>query len=356
MRAQGPPSSFSHEGSSRVRYPGERELLTCLEIGKAITSTFDMEEIVETILERISQLVPAKNWSLLLLDEAKGELFFQVAVGLDERITREIRIALGEGVAGTVALTGEPLAVKDVEGDPRFTSKVDALSGFRTRSLICLPLKLRGRTLGVVEIVNPVDPSLFEEPQMTLLSILADYLAIAIGNSLNYKRLASMALMDTVTNHYNTRFLHQFLDELTSGEDRTVSLVFMDMDDFKKIVDTHGHLAGSKVLKEVADAMASLLSANDFLVRYGGDEFVIVMDRCPKREAVAKVEELRRMLSSRRFLEGDGLSVNVSASFGVASYPEDAKTKEGLLRLADECMFRSKETGKGKITVQGNAP
>lgn len=315
-----------------------------------------MEEIVETILERISQLVPAKNWSLLLLDETKGELFFQVAVGLDEEITKDIRIALGEGVAGTVALTGEPLVVRDVEEEPRFTSKVDALSGFRTRSLICLPLKLRGRALGVVEIVNPVDHSLFEEPQMTLLSILADYLAIAIGNSLNYKRLASMALMDTVTNYYNTRFLHQFLDELTSGEDRTVSLVFMDMDDFKKIVDTHGHLAGSKVLKEVADAMASLLSANDFLVRYGGDEFVIIMDRCPKMEAVAKVEELRGMLSSKRFLQGDGLSVKVSASFGIASYPEDAKTKEGLLRLADECMFRSKETGKGKITVQGNTP
>lgn len=336
--------------------PGQKELLTCLEIGKAITSTFNMEEIVETILGRISQLVPAKNWSLLLLDETKGDLFFKVAVGLDERLAKEIRIGLGEGVAGTVALTGEPIVARDVRKDPRFTSRVDSMSGFKTRSLICLPLKLRGRTLGVVEIVNPLDESLFHEPQMILLSILADYLAIAIGNSMNYRRIESMALMDTVTNYYNTRFLHQFLDQLISKEGGMASLVFMDMDDFKKIVDTHGHQAGSKILKEVADVMAGLLSAEDYLVRYGGDEFVIIMDGCPKNQAIEKVEELRKAIASKSFLEEEGASVKVSASFGIATFPEDAKTKETLLRMADDCMFKSKESGKGRITVCSRLP
>lgn len=327
------------------------QLMMCLEMGKAITSTLDMAKIVETIFSTVSRLLPATNWSLLLLDEEQEVLFFELSVGLERDLLKNIRIPLGQGIAGTVALTGEPMIVPEATKDPHFSPMVDQLSGFQTHSLICLPLKIRGKTIGVVEIVNPSNDSLLEPQSLTILSILADYMAIAIANAANYRKIASLALTDTVTGYYNTRFLHEFLDKLVAGPHRIVSLVFMDMDDFKRVVDVHGHLAGSKVLKEVADTLVRFLRPGDALVRYGGDEFVILLENCDKDEALARVQEMAREIATKEFLKEEGRSVRTGASFGVATYPHDATTKEELLRLADWCMFRSKESGKGRITI-----
>jgi len=331
-----------------------RQLMACLEIGKALTSTLDMEEILHTVLSRLSVLVPARNWSLLLVEPESSSLRFEVAVGLAPELLENLRIPLGEGIAGTVAATGEPLLVADVGSDPRFSNRVDRLSGFVTKAVICLPLKIRGSVIGVVEIVNPQDSCLFRPESMTILSILADYVAIAIGNAMNYRKIAALSLTDTVTGYYNTRFLHDFLDSLLgegSGKQKGVSLVFVDMDEFKTVVDTHGHLVGSRVLKEVADVMASRLTPADRLVRYGGDEFVILMEGCAKDKALQRAEEIRSTVASTPFLGELGLSIRVTASFGLATYPQDASTKEELMRLADQCMFLSKERGKDKVTV-----
>ncbi len=333
-----------------------RQLMACLEMGKALTSTFDMQEILHTVLSKLSLLVPARNWSLLLLEPDNGSLRFEVAVGLAPELLRDLRIPLGEGIAGTAALSGEPILVKDVGSDPRFSDRVDRLSGFKTKGLICLPLKIRDKVIGVVEIVNPQDSWLFEPESMTILSILADYLAIAIGNSMNYKKIAALSITDTVTGCYNTRFLHEYLEDLLKPglhEAREVTLVFVDMDEFKKVVDTHGHLLGSQVLKEVAHVMASRLGPQDRLVRYGGDEFVILMEGCPKSKAVERVQEIRKCLAQTSFLKELGLCIRVTASFGLATYPQDASSKDELMRLADQCMFSSKERGKDKVTVYG---
>ncbi len=265
--ASGPPEARSNASLHM------QQLMACLEIGKALTSTFDMEEILHTVLSRISLLVPARNWSLLLVDQPSNSLRFEVAVGLAPELLKDVRIPLGEGIAGSAALSGKPILVEDVSSDPRFSDKVDKRTGFKTKAVICLPLKIRDSVIGVVEIVNPKDSCLFRPEAVTILSILADYVAIAIGNSLNYKKIAALSMTDTVTGYYNTRFLHEFLDELLEpgpGQAKEVSLIFVDMDEFKAVVDAHGHLLGTKVLKEVADVMASKLGPKDHLVRYGG--------------------------------------------------------------------------------------
>lgn len=331
-----------------------RQLMTCVEIGKALTSTFNMEEILRIVLERLSELIPAKNWTVFLLDPKRRELRFELVVGVEKKALSHLRVRLGEGIAGTVAATGEPILVEDVEKDPRFSRKVDLVTGFVTRSIICLPLKIQGSVIGVVEVINPEDPTLFHRHSMMTLSILADYLAIAIGNAINYRKMADLALTDTVTGYYNTRFLHQYLEwllEPLSPKVSEISLVFLDMDDFKQVVDAHGHLMGTKVLKEVAGVIASNLGEADRLVHYGGDEFVILLPEQGKAQALEKVKAIRKALTGAVFLKEEGYSVRVTASFGMANYPQDATDKADLLRLADHSMFRSKEAGKDTITI-----
>jgi diguanylate cyclase (GGDEF)-like protein len=333
-----------------------RQLITCLEIGKAVTSTFNMNQILVIVLKRLSQLIRAKNWTLFLLDPESQELRFEVVVGLDKELVRDVRIRLGEGIAGTVALTGRPVFSSDVGADPRFSSRVDQLTGFVTRAIICLPLTIGNRVVGVVEVINPEDAQLFQDHCSLGLSIVADYLAIAIGNALNYRKIESLAITDDVTGYCNTRYLHQQLDGLldpSAGSRRSLSLVFLDLDNFKAVVDNVGHLLGSKVLREVAAVIAGVLADGERLVRYGGDEFIILLPGLSKQEALVRVEHMREALNSACLLLHEGHNVKVTASFGIANYPEDAADKEELLAIADRSMYRSKQSGKDSITLAG---
>ncbi len=327
------------------------QLMTCVEIGKAVTSTLNMERILSIILKRLSELIKARNWTLYLLNPQTQELHFEVVVGLDKHKLNNVRIKLGEGIAGTAALTGKPILVRDnVQQDPRFSRRVDELTGYVTRSLICLPLKAQDCVIGVIEIVNPEDPSLFQDAFMPVLSILADYVAIAITNARNHMEIESLAITDDVTGFYNSRFLHDHLDGLIQ-EDKAVSLAFLDLDNFKRVVDAHGHPMGSKMLREVAMVIASRLEDEDSLVRYGGDEYVIILPAQDKRAALAKIENVRKELADATFLQSEGLEIKITASCGIASYPQDASDKRELLQMADQSMYRSKKRGKNAITV-----
>ena len=327
-----------------------QHLMTCVEIGKALTSTFNMDQILIIILKRLSELIKAKNWTLFLLDPKTEELYFGVVVGLDKGALADVRIGLGEGIAGTVAHTGEPILVPEVQQDPRFSNRVDDLTGFVTHSIICLPLKMQGAVIGVIEIVNPEDMSLFQDNFMPLLSILADYVAIAIHNARTYRKIESLSITDDVTGYYNTRHIHQHLDQLLH-QGQEVSLVFLDVDNFKEVVDSHGHLLGSRILGDAAQIIASKLEENDRLVRYGGDEFIIILPGQDKHTAFDKVVAVRKALADATFLEDLELQTRLTASFGIANYPGDAADKKELLQMADNSLYRSKDMGKNSITV-----
>jgi diguanylate cyclase (GGDEF)-like protein/PAS domain S-box-containing protein len=171
-----------------------------------------------------------------------------------------------------------------------------------------------------------------------------------------HRKMQRLSLLDNLTGLYNTRFLYQALDKIISerrSSEVPVSLIFMDMDDFKRVVDTHGHLNGSQALREVAQTIRSLIKKPGFGVAYGGDEFVVVLPGFEKNRAKSKVEAIRAKMRRTIYLTDSGLAVRLSASFGLASYPEDAQDIIGLLGLADKALFRVKQTGKGFIGTAG---
>jgi diguanylate cyclase (GGDEF)-like protein len=329
-------------------------VLACLEFSKALVSAYDMETLLKAVLERISIIIPARNWSLLLLDQKTDELYFAVTVGLDLATLKEIRLKVGEGIAGTVAQTGQPTFIADARHDPRFSPKVDKVTGFETRSIIALPLHMRGQVVGVFEVVNVENEDFFREKYLPLLHILADYVAIAVDNVRNLQRLQARTFIDEVTGFYNTRYLAAKLDQFmkeTLPHGGEISVVFLDLDNFKGIVDSHGHLKGSKVLSEVARALNSVLGPEDSLVRYGGDEFIILLPRRSQAETLELVQRLRLTLNKTRFLVDEGINLSLTASYGIATMPQDAHNKESLLLIADRAMFRCKGKGKDCIMV-----
>lgn len=327
-----------------------KQLIACVELGKAVTSTLDREEILQIILNRLSQLIRAQNWTLYLMDESKRELQFAVVVGLEGRDLAGMRLKVGEGLAGKVAESGAPILVSDTTHDPHFDHRVDDQTGFKTHSLITLPLTLGDKVIGVLQIINPESRELFKERFFPILQILSDFVAIAINNANNHEKMEKLVVTDDVSGYYNSRYLHQRLAEIIESG-RMTSLVFLDMDDFKNIVDTYGHPMGSKTLKEVAQVIASQLTEEDFLVRYGGDEYVVVLPDQDKSKALRTVQDIHAALNEAVFLKDEGHNVKVSASFGIANFPEDASDLKSLLLSADISMYKSKDQGKNSITV-----
>jgi diguanylate cyclase (GGDEF)-like protein len=338
--------------------PGETgqvdRLLAMIEFSKALVSAYDMETLLSAILERIKAIIPAENWSLLLIDSQTGELYFAAIVGLAPEKVKDIRLKPGEGIAGTVAQTGQPIFIPEVDQDPRFAARVDVQTGFDTRSVIALPLIVRGSVIGVFEVVNVVEERFFREKYLPHLTILADYVAIAVDNVHNLQKLEARTFIDEVTGYYNTRYLIHELDRLIPqvlDQGGHFSVVFLDLDNFKAVVDSNGHLRGSKVLGQVARVIHGALGPDDSLVRYGGDEFIILMPHRSQSAALETTRLLRRTLNQTTFLQDEGLSIQVTASYGIATLPEDARDREKLLLIADRAMFGSKGRGRDRIMV-----
>lgn len=168
-----------------------------------------------------------------------------------------------------------------------------------------------------------------------------------------HDRAMKLAVTDDVSGFNNTRYLHRFLDRNLDDNPKPVELclVFFDIDNFKRLVDQYGHLLGSKALREVAQAVHKTLDPEDRIVRYGGDEFIVMLPRQNREEAIAKVGRMREAISSTRFLQKEGIDAELTASFGLAAFPQDAQNKHELLAEADRCLFQSKTQGKNQITT-----
>lgn len=326
-----------------------KQLMACVDVGKALTAELDPDKLIATIMEKVSILLPSETWSLFRLDEQAQELKFEISVDLDPETVKDVRLAMGQGVAGQAALQQRLLVVEDVNQCDYFYSAVDKASGRHTESLICVPIVYGGRTLGVLEVVNP---KTIDKTGLSLLNLLADYLAIAIENTRRYKLMQDMAVRDNLTGLYNQRYLYQGLKKAiaacqTTG--RPLSLIFMDMDDFKEVVDKVGHLNGSRALSEVAQRIKQCLPKPAYGVAYGGDEFVVVLPGFNQQQATDLADEMRKSIKATTYLTRWGHEVKLTASFGVATFPDDANDSTALLSLADQAMFSVKNTGKDGV-------
>ncbi len=324
------------------------------DIAKALTSTLQIDQVLKTIMEKVQELLSPDTWSLLLVDEATKELFFQIATGKAADKLKDVRIPMGEGVAGWVAKSGKATIVPEVSKDPRFMNQIDTLTKMRTRSIICVPIRGKERVLGVIEIINYMGHREFDTNDLNLLQAMADYAAIAMENAMHVQRIHELTITDDCTTLYNVRHLNFVLDTeiyRSNRYDYEFSLIFMDLDHFKEVNDTYGHLRGSKLLREIAELLRANLRLVDFAFRYGGDEFVVLLPQTGREGASIVARRIYQRLNEARFLTDEALSLHITASIGLASYPSDAKTKAELIRLSDEAMYLVKNTCRNNVAI-----
>jgi diguanylate cyclase (GGDEF)-like protein len=351
----------SFTGIERRRGPGvlgERreagEVAVFHELGKALTSSLQLDQVLRTIMEKIEEFLHPDTWSLLLVDPAKEELYFELAIGKNAHTLKDVRIKMGQGIAGWVAESQQAVIVPDVSRDTRFFAKVDEKTKMETRSIVAVPVRFRDHCLGVIELVNCVGADGFHDRDLALLEALADFAAIALENARHVQRIHELTITDDCTTLYNARHLNFILETEIYRSQRygyEFSLVFLDLDHFKSVNDTHGHLAGSKLLAEIGTVLRANCRLIDFAFRYGGDEFVILLPQTSKESACGVARRLHKLIREMHWLSSEGLDVRLTTSAGVASYPTDAKTKAELLHLADEAMYLVKNTTRDSVAV-----
>jgi diguanylate cyclase (GGDEF)-like protein len=340
---------------SQQLHEKDLELQTLDEVGRTIISSLELQTVLNIIMEKTRELVHAESWSLLLGEEGEGGLSLSVAVG--EGAGRSGAAAVlkpGEGIAGWVAREGKPVVVHDAAADPRW-SDTELAYGTRARSILCVPLESRGRVLGVIQVVNKKGGADgFSTRDLNLVTRLAGFAAIAIENARLYQQTKQLTLTDELTRLYNTRFFTQYLDAEVKRCRRyksSVALIFLDLDHFKLVNDRHGHLVGSQLLREVADVLRHGVRDVDIVARYGGDEFIVILPETALEAASLVAERLRQAMDEHVFLVGEGLRAHLTASFGVAAFPETCASENELIRLADQAMYRVKNLTRNGVYI-----
>jgi diguanylate cyclase (GGDEF)-like protein len=230
------------------------------------------------------------------------------------------------------------------------------MSQFRTRGILAVPMVFQGATVGVIELVSAEGAPPFTLAQLELLAPFADLAAAALTNARAHARVRELTIKDDCTGLFNARHLEQALElevRRTNRYGRPVSLIFFDMDHFKQVNDTHGHQVGTRLLQEVGEMLLGSLRDVDVPVRYGGDEFVVLLPETYLEGARIVALRLWQQIRGRSFLAEEGLDLHLTASVGFAALPDQAQDARGLLRAADMAMYAAKDGGRDAVAMAG---
>jgi diguanylate cyclase (GGDEF)-like protein len=323
----------------------------------ALTSTLELPAILRAVLDGIKDFTVAEALSLLLYDRERDELVFAATETLrehallDPSLIAGERLRLDQGIAGWVARHREPVRVTDAVHDPRHYAVLDQRTGLEPRNLICVPVVHRETLFGVIEVINKLDGSAFTDAELRLVQTLADHAAIAIANAALYREAHVASITDDLTGLGNTRHFNAVLPELMANG-APLSLLVLDLDNFKALVDSRGHLIGSRTIGHVGRLIAGVLRPADVAARFGGDEFVVILPATDTSVAAQVAEAIRAAIAAAATLPEADVDISaVTASVGVATFPDHARDGEALFRAADAAMYAVKRGRKNGVAV-----
>lgn len=321
------------------------EISTLLDAGRAVNSTLDLDRVLASILQGATDLMPASSGSVMLLDG--HELVVAAAVGNSSALGR--RAAIGDGIAGHVARTLQPLLINGHATPALFPGLPDRSS--HVGSALCVPLVEREELLGVLNLSSASEGE-FSEYDLRAVSLFAEQAAAAISKARLYAQsrqqaadLAHAATHDSLTGLGNRTALQQ----RTKGDE---ALLFIDLDGFKEVNDMFGHAAGDEVLVTVARRITQHVSTADLVVRFGGDEFAILLHGVRDEVTAASIAD-RVRTSIDGPIAVAHTSVRVTASIGVAVPGPQGASLDSLLRDADRALYAAKDSGKACTRVSG---
>ncbi len=326
-----------------------KQLQAAEEMGRASVSCAESSNsiaLLQCFLKLAHDLTPSVRSLVWILDPETGEL--QPAVSLPDAGPFTHRVArFGEGLVGHAASRVRPRIIPDAATD-NYRADHEEASG----AWLLYPIVVNGEMLGVAHWIRPTSRPFLPE-DVSRLDALVPQATIALENIQNRSQLQAVADTDGLTGLSNQRHTGQLLrDELRRSNryQRPFSILMLDIDSFKSFNDSYGHPAGDRMLNTVAGVLRSTIRSVDYVGRFGGEEFLIILPETSKDTACQLAERVRNAVEDRAFVMLEGIKIRRTISIGVAAYPEDALNVNDLLQKADEALYRAKRSGKNCVT------
>jgi diguanylate cyclase (GGDEF)-like protein len=308
----------------------------------------DLEELLDHILRSLSRVIPFSVAAVSLLNED------QLSFLAGHRISKEGNLSAFP--LPDIPLSLASLSTRDLESNIGLLSRnsiiQDYLSGDQFLSWINVPLMLRGKLVGFLSMGNQMAQA-YHDPEISLANSFADQVSIAIENARLFKEIQDLAITDGLTGLFNRRHFYQMANlefQRSSRYNRPLSLLMIDVDLFKRINDTYGHLVGDKVLNNVAQKCLLKVRGGDLAGRYGGEEFSLLLPETNEASALALAERLRATIAETPLVIGQG-QVKITVSIGVAQKDSECNNLEELLRRSDEALYIAKNAGRNCVRV-----
>ncbi len=320
-----------------------------VDIAKSISKSNTIDETIDQVMSKIGEIFTPRNWSLLLKEPDSENLKFAVVIGDGGENLKGKTLLVGEGVAGWIATKKEAVIIDNVQTDERFSSRVDSFTGFETTSIIGVPLCSGEKVFGVIELINKVDGKHFTPMELKILMTIADFAAIAIEKSYFSRALRKLASCDSMTGLYNRGSFDKYLSyelQLKERYNTPLSLLMLDIDDFKVINDTYGHQAGDQVIITLAKILQASIRDVDKACRYGGDEFIVILPNTNKEQCEVLRQRIKDMIKYESSIKG-----NIAFKVSIGSHFLTSGEKSTELGLLDAALYKEK-ANKEPIDVE----
>ncbi len=316
-----------------------------------LTASLELEDVLHSILEQSLQVIPGMyNGHIFLYQE--GRLVFGSALNQDGTAGRIFAEPRPEGLTYTVARGGKAIVINDMQNHPIYKDAPPDWKG----SIVGLPIKIGDRVVGVMNISHP-ETEKFKDNDLRILQLLADQAAISIINARLHRFVQDQSRTDTLTGLNNRRAFNERLEEeirRSKRYNRTFSLAIMDLDQFKQVNDTFGHVVGDEVLTKIGACLGENVRNTDFLARYGGDEFALIMPETQEATATQLTGRIQQALQELNYELPHQPIRPISLSIGLAVYPEHARSLSGLIRAADKALYESKNSEFSTLVFRGD--
>jgi diguanylate cyclase (GGDEF)-like protein len=309
-----------------------RAHLKLFEAGQRLAATLDRDKLVPAALTVVAGSCRSAG-AALFERTGLGDWVLSGSHGLEFEAAAEL-LALARPALGTLS----------ADGTIRLELLPGALDDVAPRTLL-MPVTAEQEVVGAMAVLVAGE---LDAPGAEAAAFLCKNLGLALRNLGRLQQVEHLAYLDDLTHLYNTRYLDLALDREIHGS-RPFTVLFMDLDRFKQVNDEFGHLSGSRLLVEVARVLRSCVRDDDVLVRYGGDEYVVLLVGIDSGGGLKVAERIRRAIEDHLFLSREGARVRVTASIGLASFPEHAEGKGEILDLADRAMYRGKRSTRNVV-------
>lgn len=315
-------------------------------------SLLSLQEINKLLVDKLPNILSIHYFTVFLYDKNKDEL--RLACCNHDTIPQDLNLRLEDSPIMQEALTQAKYILEpDFKNSKYFKGKHNPL--FQNEFIACIPLMIENEIIGVMNL-NDNKKGFISVSELDLILNVAEFISLSLSNALLFEKVEKLSVTDSLTGLFNRQLMQKVLANEFARSKRygsPLSLVMVDVDHFKKVNDTYGHQKGDEVLKTLADVLKGFCRSHDVPVRYGGEEFLLILPQTPLQGALHIAERIRQTVAKTPFYH-NGKKLQVTVSCGLAALDKATmETPERLIGAADQALYKAKETGRNKVVSGG---